>query len=41
MMAGFICRGLAETTPAELKALRGKSYAEIAARVTPPFLDGI
>jgi threonine synthase len=26
---------------ADLKALRGKSYAEIAARVTAPFLDGI
>jgi threonine synthase len=27
--------------PAELKALRGKSYVEIATRVTAPFLDGI
>jgi threonine synthase len=26
---------------ADLKALRGKSYAEIAVRVTAPFLDGI
>ncbi|HVA14486.1 MAG TPA: threonine synthase [Stellaceae bacterium] len=28
-------------TAADLKSLRGKSYAEIAARVTAPFLDGI
>jgi threonine synthase len=28
-------------SPADLTALRGKSYAEIALRVTTPFLDGI
>jgi threonine synthase len=28
-------------TPADLTALRGKSYVEVALRVTTPFLDGI
>jgi len=30
-----------QLSAADLKALRGKSYAEIATRVTAPFLDGI